>query len=151
MPFCRDCGGEISSDVKFCPHCGTSIVSDKDVLSSDYTGHNTSGTGKSAVIPPEIKGWNWGAFFLTWIWGIRNRTYIAFLCFIPFVSLVMAFILGAKGSKWSWRNQKWDSIEQFKNSQRRWAIWGTIIFFTVLAIGIGVGFWAYLFTFPYSC
>ena len=62
-------------------------------------GQNTSGTGQSAILPPELRGWNWGAFWLTWIWGIRNKTYIAFLSFIPFVSVVMPFILGAKGNK----------------------------------------------------
>ena len=100
--------------------------------SSDYVGQNTSGTGKSAILPPEIKGWNWGAFWLTWIWGIRNRTWIAFLDLIPYVGFVMPFILGAKGNKWAWRNQKWDSIEQFKKSQHRWAKWGLIIFIIVI-------------------
>jgi len=52
---------------------------DDKTASSDYVGQNTSGTGKLAILPPEIKGWNWGAFWLTWIWGIRNRTWIAFL------------------------------------------------------------------------
>ena len=151
MPFCRDCGGEITSDAKYCPHCGKSTVSGKEVLSSDLTEQNTLGTGNQAVIPPEIKGWNWGAFFLNWIWGLRNRTYIALLCLIPFVSFVMVFILGAKGSEWSWKNQKWDSIEQFKNSQRRWAIWGAVIFFTILGLGIGFGFLAWFYTLPYAC
>ena len=113
--------------------------------SSDYVGQNTSGTGNSAILPPEIRGWNWGAFWLTWIWGIRNRTWIAFLDLIPYVGFVMPFILGAKGNKWAWRNQKWDSIEQFKKSQHRWAKWGLIIFLIVI-IPIIV-FWALLWAF----
>jgi hypothetical protein len=149
MPFCRECGKEIPDDAKFCPHCRTAVVSTASATPADDVGRNTSGQGKLAVVPPEIKGWNWGAFFLTWIWGIRNRTYIAFLSLIPFVSFVMPFILGANGSHWSWRNQKWDSIEQFKKSQRRWAIWGLIIFVVVLSIAIGVGIWSYFFPFLY--
>jgi len=118
---------------------------DDKTASSDYVGQNTSGTGKLAILPPEIKGWNWGAFWLTWIWGIRNRTWIAFLDLIPYVGFVMPFILGAKGNKWAWRNQKWDSIEQFKKSQHRWAKWGLIIFLIVI-IPIIV-FWALLWAF----
>ena len=34
------------------------------------SGGNTSGQGSSAVVPEEVKGWSWGGFFLTWIWGI---------------------------------------------------------------------------------
>ena len=30
---------------------------------------NTSGHGKMAAVPPEVRGWSWGAFLLTWIWG----------------------------------------------------------------------------------
>jgi len=156
MPFCKSCGNAISDDIKYCPNCGVAIVSEmpgQNELASDQIAGNTSGMGKQAVIPPEIKRWNWGAFFLTWIWGIRNRTYIALLCLIPYVSFVMVFVLGAKGSEWSWRNQKWDSIKQFKDSQRTWAIVGAVIFFTILGLaGLNFGFLATWFhLFPYAC
>jgi hypothetical protein len=68
---------------------------------------NTSGQGKSASIPAEIDRWNWGAFLLNWIWGIGNNTYIALLMFVPFVNMVMLFVLGFKGSAWAWRNKRW--------------------------------------------
>ena len=118
-------------------------------MTFDSAGQNTSGTGKSATVPPEIKGWNWGAFWWGWIWGIRNKTYIAFLVLIPFVNWVMPFILGAKGNKWAWQHQKWDSIEQFKKSQKRWARWGLIIFIIIISIVIGVGAWATFTSFLY--
>lgn len=84
---------------------------------------NTSGQGKDARVPDEIRGWNWGAFILNWIWGIGNQTYIAFLMFVPFVNLGMAFVLGAKGNEWAWRNKRWDSVEHFKRVQRKWGFW----------------------------
>lgn len=34
-----------------------------------------------------LKHWNWGAFFLTWIWGLFNRTYIGFSAFLVIVLL----------------------------------------------------------------
>ena len=78
-------------------------------------------------IPPEIDRWNWGAFLLNWIWGIGNNTYIALLSLVPIVGFVMLFVLGAKGSKWAWRNGRWDDVEHFKRVQRRWAIAGVVI------------------------
>ncbi|MFS2034678.1 cytochrome c oxidase assembly factor Coa1 family protein [Polaromonas sp. CT11-55] len=88
---------------------------------------NTSGQGAAATVPADIDKWNWGAFLLNWIWGIGNNTFIALLMFVPFVNVVMIFILGAKGSSWAWRNKRWDSVDQFKAMQRRWAKWGVAV------------------------
>ena len=49
-----------------------------------------------AEIPPELDRWNWGAFFLNWIWGIGNSTFIALLTLIPGVNFIMIFVLGAR-------------------------------------------------------
>jgi hypothetical protein len=87
-------------------------------------------------IPPEIDRWNWGAFLLNWIWGVGNNTFIALLTLIPFFGLIiMPFVLGAKGSRWAWRNGRWDSVEHFKRVQRLWAIWGVIIWLGLIAFG----------------
>ena len=85
-------------------------------------------------IPPELDRWNWGAFLLNWIWGIGNNTYIALLTLIPFVGFVMPFVLGAKGSRWAWRNGRWDGVEHFRRVQRQWAIWGAVILVVLLVI-----------------
>ena len=91
-------------------------------------------------IPPEIDRWNWGAFLLNWIWGVGNNTFIALLTLVPIVGFVMLFVLGAKGSRWAWRNGRWDSVEHFKRVQRLWAIWGAIIWLGGIAlVGGGVG------------
>jgi len=94
---------------------------------------NTSGQGKAAVVPAEVARWNWGAFLLHVIWGIGNKTYIALLALVPFVNVVMPFVLGAKGSAWAWRNKRWESVEQFQRVQRKWAIWGAVTFVAVIA------------------
>ena len=90
-------------------------------------------------IPPEIDRWNWGAFLLNWIWGIGNNTFIALLALIPFVGFVMMFVLGAKGSRWAWRNGRWDSVEHFKRVQRKWAKWGVIIWLAVAVLFGSIG------------
>lgn len=85
---------------------------------------NTSGQGASAIVPDEIKGWNWGAFWLNWIWSIGNQVWIGLLSLV--IGIIMAIILGVKGNEWAWQNRKWVSVEQFKETQKKWAMWGWI-------------------------
>ena len=96
--------------------------------------------GKPADIPPELDRWNWGAFFLSWIWGIGNSTYIAFLALVPFVGLIMLFVLGARGSRWAWRNGTWRSVEHFRKTQRAWAIAGAVVWLGFIALIAGLVF-----------
>jgi hypothetical protein len=81
----------------------------------------------SGEIPPHLDRWNWGAFLLNWIWGIGNSVWIALLCLIPVINLVMMFVLGAKGSKWAWQSRSWRDEEHFRRTQRNWAIAGLAV------------------------
>jgi hypothetical protein len=87
-----------------------------------------------SVVPAEIDRWNWGAFLLSWVWGIGNNTFVALLTFIPFFGLAMPFVLGARGSVWAWRNGRWHSVEHFKRVQRKWAIWGVVLWLVAIAL-----------------
>jgi hypothetical protein len=93
-----------------------------------------SATPDPKIIPAEIRRWNWGAFFLNWIWGIGNQTYIALLALIPGFGFIWTLVLGIKGNAWAWRNGRWDSVEHFKRVQRKWAIWGAVIWLTALVL-----------------
>ena len=126
MVFCRGCGKEIHESAPSCPHCGApqggaqSNVQDK-------------------AIPDGVKGWSWGAFFLTWIWAIGNRTWIGLLALVPYVNLIMMIILGIKGREWAWKNKQWDSLEHFNRVQRKWSAWGVGIMaasFAVALVGV---------------
>lgn len=104
---------------------------------------NTSGQGSLAVVPKEIQGWNWGAFLLNWIWGIGNKVWLALITIIallfPLTGFIMAIVLGVKGNEWAWRNKRWDSIEQFKRTQRTWTYWGIgllPVFIPLFVIGL---------------
>lgn len=91
-----------------------------------------------AEIPPELDRWNWGAFFLNWIWGIGNSTFIALLALVPFVNIVMIFVLGARGSRWAWRNRYWRDAEHFRRTQRNWAIAGLLVWVAFFAVAGGM-------------
>lgn len=101
---------------------------------------NNSGLGKdSPVLDIVSKRFNWGAFLLTWIWGLGNRSYITLLIFpvsllglIPFVgffiTLGICIWFGIKGNTWAWQNKQWKSIEHFHEVQKKWAVGGLITF-----------------------
>lgn len=92
---------------------------------------NTSGQGSGSPVPPEIQGWNWGAFLLSWIWGLGNSVMIALLALIiPFWSIY----LGIKGNELAWQNKRWDSVEHFKQVQSKWTRWGLIVVGGLIAL-----------------
>ena len=110
---------------------------EKDISSAE----NTSGQGKNAKVPEEVRGWNWGAFLLNWIWAIGNSVWIGLLALLPFIGFIIAIVLGVKGSEWAWRSKRWDSLRHFKSTQRTWSIVGGIIvvvpfIITILAVVI---------------
>jgi hypothetical protein len=90
---------------------------------------NTSGQGSAAVVPEEVKGWSWGGFWLSWIWGIGNNVWIALLALVPvpFLAIIMMFVLGAKGREWAWQNKHWDSVAAFNQTQKTWGMVGLIL------------------------
>jgi hypothetical protein len=130
---CTNCGHLNDIDASFCVSCGKPLnenisTAQTKIERRNLQSSNNSGQGKNSVLPPELSGWNWGAFFLTWIWGIGNNTWIALLTFIPVVNFIMIFVLGAKGNEWAWQNKRWNGIDHFKKSQKLWAIWGAVLF-----------------------
>lgn len=99
---------------------------------------NTSGAGPGTAIPQDAKGLSWGGFFWNWIWGLFNGTYIALLGLIPIVNIVVSFWLLFKGRELAWQNKRWDSLEHFNTTQKRWAIAGLLlILLSVLYVAWG--------------
>jgi len=94
-----------------------------------------SGKGEASIIPNEIKGWNWGAAGLTWIWGVPHGVWISLLVLIPFVNIIMWIFLGLKGNEWAWKKQQWESVEKFISYQNKWKPWG-IAFFILGILGL---------------
>lgn len=97
-----------------------------------------------APIPNEVRRWNWGAFFLTWIWGIGNNVLVSFLVWVPFLGFVMPIVLGIKGGEWAWQKKRWESVAHFQRVQRIWAWVGFGVFLWFMALMVGALF--FLFT-----
>ncbi len=86
-----------------------------------------SGKGNLSEIPAEIKGFNWGAAGLTFVWGAYHSVWISLLALIPIINIVMMIVLGFKGNQWAWQKNKWESVEVFTASQNKWKPWGAAI------------------------
>lgn len=107
---------------------------------------NNSGMGKdSPVLDIVAKRFNWGAFFLSWIWGLGNRSYITLIIFpiailgmIPILGIILQLgcmiWFGINGNKWAWQNKKWASVEAFHKVQKKWAIAACVIEATFLIL-----------------
>jgi serine/threonine protein kinase len=103
---------------------------------------NNSGCGSlfdaSVPVPDEIKGWNWGAFLMPYLWPFTNKVWIGLFACVPQIGWLMAIALGVKGNEWAWKSRRWRSIEQFKAHQRGWTIAGLFIGIPMAWIYIGL-------------
>lgn len=59
--------------------------------------------------------------------------------FIPIYGFFYMFVLGSRGNEFAWKAREWRSIEEFKATQRRWAIAGLawlVIWVGLISFGI---------------
>lgn len=111
--------------------------------------YSTAGTSYESSLPttPSILNkWNWGAFCLSWIWGICNGIYwplILIVCnFLPFIgilcSLGICVYLGLNGNDMAWTRakQKGTSVYSFERRQEKWNKVGLVLFLVSLVLGV---------------
>jgi hypothetical protein len=102
---------------------------------------NTSGTKGS--VPPEVqsRGWNWGAFYFSWIWCFAHGMPLVGLgilvasC-IPFGGIIAMIVLGTQGYKLAWQNRRFDNVEHLFTVERIWAKWALGFFLFSIVMGI---------------
>ena len=115
---------------------------------------NTSGTGRDAYIPREIrKKFNIAAFLMTLLWSGPNKAWPGFLAAVPILlwrldvipesvaaipGLMISIWAGMYGNEWAWRYRRWESTERFIRVQRRWA-WAAVGITVLLVVVIAAG------------
>lgn len=88
-----------------------------------------AGRQQNSDLDRNLDKWNWGAFCLTWIWGVFNSAWWMLFALLPIGNIVMAIIGGIKGTRWAWEGGNWreEDYERFASRQKGWMIAGLII------------------------
>ncbi len=91
--------------------------------------HQVIGSYSTNVPSVNLSKWNWGAFGLYGLWGFFNGCWWAFLIalFFGWLFPIPNIVFGVNGTRWSWENRHWNSIQEFQSSQSTWAIWGIVV------------------------
>lgn len=105
----------------------------------DFVGlSDTINSNKPSILPL----WNWGAFSLSWIWGVFNGIYwpliiiaFNFVPYVgPFVWFIISLYLGVNGNKLAWNivKKSYSDFHKFTMVQAKWNLVGIIVFIVVL-------------------
>ena len=89
-------------------------------------------------LPNEIKGFNWAAFLLTFIWGIPHKVWITLVAIpliwfqLPFgfnwlLLLVFQLYCGIRGNDWAYSANNYKSGYEFRLSQIKWTIFAVLL------------------------
>ncbi|HUT76021.1 MAG TPA: hypothetical protein VM221_14435 [Armatimonadota bacterium] len=98
-------------------------------------------SGNDPSLLPQVARWNWGAFFLNWIWAFAHRLPVwgvigLITQFIFPGGLVVAIYLGVKGSELAWEQRPFRDVAEFQATERVWGWWGLGLFLLdVLFVG----------------
>jgi len=118
-PFCCEL---IPETALLCEFCNSPITeTSPDYRSTQGIYENNSGYGSSTIVPADVKKWNWGAFWTTWIWGLANNSYYTLLAFIPYLGVLWMIACGLKGNEWAWKNRRWSNVGAFHAYQYKWS------------------------------
>lgn len=105
---------------------------------------NNSGRGNQPIIKLVSDKFNWGAFFLSWVWGLNYGKNVTLLMipafFIPPVGLLLSIWFGIKGNTWAWQHTRYKGIQEFHKIQKRWAFAGTSVFILSITAIAYVGY-----------
>ena len=92
---------------------------------------------EEARIEAELAKWNWGAFLLTWLWGVFNGVMRSFMVLIPLYGIYEVDHARQERNRLAWETNRWHTIDEFHKTQRKWAIWGWVVAVLVILIIIG--------------
>ncbi len=87
-------------------------------------------------LPAGVRGWCWGGFLLGWVWAVGNQVWLGLVGLVPPLWPVVALWLGLKGRELAWRRARWDNLEHFQRTQRRWSRWGVGLWIASFVLGM---------------
>ena len=102
----------------------------------------------------EVKVFNWGAFWGTWIWGLFNRSYITLLAIPLFFTpafLPWALYCGFKGNEWAFKNtQALDGAKFHAGQKKQSIVWNILAGFVVFILPVFIFFLGFFCFFLFS-
>jgi len=99
-----------------------------------------SGAGNKSDVPLEVRGWSWGPFSLSLLWGFYHGIWSILLLIIPVFNLFWILVLGVTGRERAWCSVPWLSFEHFDRVQKKWSTWGLVFLIFCIAL-TSVGLW----------
>lgn len=143
---CPACGSENPETSAYCASCGQRIGEAPAYAPEPPPVPSAapalpplpSGNDSRALDGARSLGWNWGGFLLPYLWlvghgRVSTGVLLILSSFLPLVSafhLVLypafAVYLGLNGYETAWRNQPYHSVEQLRDREREWMLWGFI-------------------------
>ena len=85
--------------------------------------------------PEGMDRFNWGAFFLGWVWAAAMESVTGVLLSI-FLGFVGNLIIGFRGNKMAWQAREFKDLEDFIWIQEEWTRWGLIVFIITFSVSI---------------
>ena len=157
--YCPDCGNKVSSSALECPHCGRPFHEEPTPSYQQVIDPFAQQVPTPSGEPSNINKFNWGAFLLSWIWGICNGVYWSLIILvldivsyfldladanilstiICIISFIVGLFLGIFGNREAWKSGRFKNAEKFVMVQRKWTkgaliFWGVIILLIILII-----------------
>ncbi len=85
--------------------------------------------------PEGMDRFNWGAFFLGWIWAASMESVIGVVISLCF-GWIGNLIIGFNGNKMAWQARTFKDPEEFILVQEEWTKWGLIVFIVTFSASI---------------
>ena len=113
----------INNNAKY--NTNQTIHTEKVNTNQNYDVHNP---------PQELKGFNWGAFALPLFWGLSNKVYLALICLIPYIGIIVNIYFGIFGNSYAWKGGRFKTPKECMECQKVWNKWGLTIFIVYMII-----------------
>ncbi len=83
--------------------------------------------GENKKLDKAYVKFNFGAFGLTFVWGVYFANFLALLIFVPVVNVVVVIYLGLCGNKALYRKYAYKTPQDLIVEQKNWNTWGKIL------------------------
>ena len=102
-------------------------------------------SGNNPAYMEQLKGLNWGAFLLNWLWLGNHAGWLwAIIAFLlssftgGFAGLALGIFLLIEGNKIAWKFRSFSSVDECSVVQKSWSKWGFIIIGGLIILSIAI-------------